>query len=489
MIKDGTYWAEMLRTKKISWAELAAQIQKNVEQINPQINALAEFDFELAQKTYRQSEEIEERPFSGLPLPLKMLGQSKKGMGSSSGSRLFAGHRSSLTDNFVQCLEKAGFVPLGKTIAPEFGFKNVTDPVLYGTARNPWDLSRHAGGSSGGAAAAVAAGLFPIAGASDGGGSIRIPASFCGLIGLKPTRGSIPAGPDGWRGWQGASINFALTVSMRDTASLFETIRGTAKAAPYQAPFYQAGGHYYSGAGKKLNIAYCTSSPVHTHVSDEAKKAVLNAVAFLKTQGHEVKEIPYPLDGIPLIQSYYAMNGAETAAMFEGIEKHIKRKAVYDDMEPMTWTIYHYGTKIPASEYISALNLWDNAAAEMEQLFEGADLFLTPTVADTAPRIAEDLQSDSIRRRMAQSESLSKAELETLVYEMFEKSLAITPFTQLANLTGQPAISLPTHITPGGLPIGIQFMASKGREDLLFQAGSEFERQNLFQLPNYYREK
>ncbi|MGM0124552.1 amidase [Enterococcus sp. AZ194] len=458
---------------------------KQVKKLNPELNAFVEWQPDEAKK---QSEsQVGTGPFFGLPIPLKMLGQDKKGWRSTSGSRLFTETVATTTDNFVKKLEQAGLTPLGKTNAPEFGFKNISDPVIYGPARNPWSLAHSPGGSSGGAAAAVASGLFPIAGASDGGGSIRIPASFSGLIGLKPTRGSMPVGPNGWRGWQGASIDFALTVSMRDTEALFYQLRGSTKSAPYQAP--QEEWQQHKAANKKqLKIAFLTESPVGTSVSAEAIQAVQKAVKVLEDGGHEVTQIPYPVDGRQLIDSYYLMNGAETAAMFEGIQTGLKRSLTYEDMEPMTWAIYQYGLHLPASQYVRALQLWDQAADTMEQLFTEYDLFLTPTTANTAPKIDEELQNDRIRTDLANAERLSVNRLGDLVYEMFEKSLAITPYTQLANLTGQPAISLPTFVTGEGLPIGIQFMASKGREDLLLQVGQLFERENKFILPVSYRE-
>ncbi|MGX7244392.1 amidase [Enterococcus quebecensis] len=485
-MKDGLYYATQFREKKLSVTEWIDDREKQVKQLNPELNAFVDWDAVAAKRQY-ESKGAGKGPFFGLPIPLKMLGQDKTGMKSSSGSRLFVENRATTTTNFVKGLEGLGFIPLGKTNAPEFGFKNISDPTIYGSARNPWNLAYSPGGSSGGAAAAVASGLFPMAGASDGGGSIRIPASFSGLIGLKPTRGSMPVGPDGWRGWQGASIDFALTVSMRDTETLFYHLRGTEKAAPYQAPKAEWS-HQKAAEKKVLKIAFLTESPVGTPVSQEAVKAIQNATAFLEQQGHEVTEIPYPVNGRQLIDSYYLMNGAETVAMFEGIQQGIKRPLTKEDMELMTWGIYQYGRQLLASDYVRALQLWDQAAYKMEQLFERYDLFLTPTTADIAPKVDAELQSEQIRKDLDQAESLSLPELQDLVYDMFEKSLTITPFTQLANLTGQPAISLPTHVAESGLPLGIQFMASKGREDLLFQVGKLFEQEQKFLLPKYYRE-
>lgn len=482
-MKDATYWSEQFKQKNISLAEYYHGLTQRVQQENPSLNAWVEWP----EEGLMPAEVLinGEAPFAGVPFPLKMLGgQDKAGWKSTNGSRLLSEVRSHKTSNFTKKIEELGFIAAGKTNAPEFGFKNITDPLLYGPARNPWNLAHSPGGSSGGAAAAVASGIVPIAGASDGGGSIRIPASFCGLIGLKPTRGAMPSGPGGWRGWQGASIDFALTVSMRDTEKLFYALRGNDKAAPYHPPKDEWQQH---SVPQSLKIAYLTNSPIGTEVSGEAVTAVKNSLKHLTELGHKVTEIAWPVDGQQLIQSYYAMNAAETSAMFAGIQQQLGRPLTIDDMELLTWGIYQYGEKTPVKNYVNSLNLWDRAAAAMEQLFTEYDLFLTPTTAFTAPRIDADLQSEDIRKRLKDAENLNEAQLAGLVYEMFENSLTLTPFTQLANLTGQPGISLPTHVTAEGLPLGIQFMASKGREDLLLAIGRQLEEKGCFILPETYR--
>lgn len=486
MIHDALYWAEQLKNKKISFEELLTLIENKVERENPQINALLTFAKEDAKKQYEASKNIEQTPFAGLPLPLKMLGQDKKGWLSTAGSRLLKTNRAPASNHFVQALETAGLIPLGQTNAPEFGFKNVTDPTLYGNTRNPWNLNYSPGGSSGGAAASVASGMFPLAAASDGGGSIRIPASFSGLIGLKPTRGTMPVGPAGFRAWQGASISFALNVSMRDTKTLFYAIRGTEKAAPYQAPKVEWE-HTRSTNKKELKVAFVIISPVDSEVSEEAMTAVKNAVSFLTKEGHRIEEISLPIEGKKLMQSYYHMNGAETAAMIEELSYNLARPIEKEDMELMSWGLYQYGLKQSAASYIHNLNTWDQAAAQMEELFENYDLLLTPTTAYSSPKITDDLQSNTIRAQLAQIQNYSLKQAGDLVYEMFDKSLRFSPFTQLANLTGQPAISLPTHLTNEGLPLGIQFVAAKGREDLLFEVGELFENNQQFHLPAYYQ--
>ncbi|WP_439442913.1 amidase [Listeria aquatica] len=483
-MKDATYWVQKWKKKELSLPEYYTELNRQVTQKNPDLNALVEWDFDALLKAAQNFTITEEAPFSGLAIPLKMLGQEKVGWKSTFSSRLFKENRSAQTSNFTNKLEQIGFIPAGQTNAPEFGFKNITDPVLYGPTRNPWNLDHSPGGSSGGAAAAVASGLFPIAGASDGGGSIRIPASFSGLIGLKPTRGAMPNGPGGFRGWQGASIDFALTVSMRDTEKLFYAMRGNDKVAPYHPPREEWETH---ALPKRLKIAYSTISPVHSSVSNEAKQAVKQVCEELQAIGHELTEVTYPVDGEQLMASYYLMNGAETSSMFAGIEAQLQRKMKPSDMELMTWGIYQYGERLAAKSYVRALNLWDQAAFEMETLYKHYDLFLTPTTAFQAPRIDQELQSDAIRAQLQMAGQLNEGELADLIDAMFEKSLTLSPYTQLANLTGQPAISLPTHVTTEGLPLGVQFMASKGREDLLFFAGRILEEREQFRLPQAYK--
>lgn len=480
-MQDAMYWSELLKTGKISFSERLEMIEQTVARQNPKLNALVHSNREAALNQF-QATDYQNRLFGGQPIPLKILGQGKVGWPATAGAKLFAKTTASQTSHFVSGLEQAGFVPFGQTNAPEFGFKNVTDPVLYGVTRNPWNAQFSAGGSSGGAAAAVASGMFPIAGASDGGGSIRIPASFTGLIGLKPTRGTMPVGPGEWRSWQGASINFALTISMRDTEHLFYALRTSQPAAPYQAPQVEWT-HQKASNKNPLKVAFSTQSPVGGRVSETAIQAVRKAAHFLSEQGHQVEKIDYPIDGQRMMQSYYAMNGGETAAMFAAIEAAGGKAAGMDEMELMTWGLYQYGRKLSAATYIESLQYWDQIAEKMERFFARFDLFLTPTTAYTAPMIETDLQSDGIRHGLRKIADLSEGQAADLIYEMFDQSYQLTPYTQLANLTGQPAISLPTMVGENGLPLGIQFMASKGREDLLFQIGRLFEAKGQFQLP------
>ena len=450
-MNDATELAKELKEKEFSFQELVTDIQKKIKKQNHELNAfvaLEPFESNSHELLIPQSEK---GPLAGIPFPLKMLGQEKKGWLATSGSRLFETHRASHTSNYVRQADAIGLVP---------------------------------GGSSGGAAAAVSSGIVPLAGASDGGGSIRIPASFCGLIGLKPSRGTMPVGPYAWRGWQGAAIDFGLTVSMRDTEALFYGMRSIHSGAPYQVSPVEWQTHPRK---KRLKIAFCVDSPIHSQISEEAVLAVKKAVDFLGKEGHDLTEIPYPLDGRKLITSYYQMNGAETAAMIRSIETGIQRAVRKEELEPISWTLFQYGQKLSAATYIDSLHVWDEAAIVMENLHQEYDLFLSPTTAFTAPKISEDLQSDAIRAQMEHISDCSEVEGLDVVSSMFEESLKITPYTQLANLTGQPAISLPTHLTKENMPLGIQFMAARGREDLLFQIGYLFEANHQFHLPNPWK--
>jgi len=489
-MKDATYWAEQIKHGAITSEELLQDTIKRIDQQNTKLNALVEVREDLTRQ-WISTRQKGNGLFEGVFLPLKMLGQNKQGLGNTLGSRIFKNAVAHKTDHFVQQLEKSGFIPFGKTNSPEFGFKNITDPVLYGPTKNVWHTDYSAGGSSGGAASAVASGMFPIASASDGGGSIRIPASFSGLIGLKPTRGRTPKGPGIWRGWQGAAIDFALTISVRDTARLLAEMQVIQEAAPYQTPLLPRNELMnITGVQRKLSIAVATDSPVGMRVSSEAIKAVKQAASFLADEGHEIVEIPYPIDGLPLIQSYFLMNGGETAAMISNMEQHLGRAIGQDEVEAATWALLQYGKHVSAKDYINCLTLWDSTAELMEQrVFEQFDVLLTPTTAHPAPKIDEVLVSEKTKQQVAHITEFDKKEQEQIIFDLFARSLELTPFTYPVNLTGGTAISLPTHVTASGLPLGIQFMGRKGSEILLLQLAKTFESAGKFSLPTFWRDQ
>lgn len=479
--EDALYFAGLIHAKQISAKELVEQSIQEIKKQNPRLNAVTHSRFEKALEE-AESKKLRNTTFGGVPILLKGLGQSLAGEPSTSGAKLFQNNISTQTSHYTNALIEAGFIVLGQTNSPEFGFKNITEPELYGPSRNPWNVHHTPGGSSGGAAAAVASGMVSVAGASDGGGSIRIPASFTGLVGLKPTRGRTPVGPGTGRGWQGASIDFALTKSVRDTAALLDVLQTIQPATAFQVPLYKEGylNQLERDTNKKFRIAYSLESPVLSPVGEEAKRAVLQMVQWLKKEGHVVEEKDPEIDGLELMKSYYIMNCGETASMLQNAEKGLGRKFTLDDMELVTWALYHAGKKVSAADYSDTIKAWDRAAEVMAGFRESYDLFLTPTTAEAAPKVGVKWQTADLKEKMEHISEFDFEEQQKIIWDMFGDSLPITPFGMQANLTGEPSISLPVHLTNEGLPIGVQFTGPKGREDWLLHLAKTIENAGLF---------
>ncbi|WP_241536080.1 amidase family protein, partial [Indiicoccus explosivorum] len=317
----------------------------------------------------------------------------------------------------------------------------------------------------------------------------RIPASFTGLVGLKPTRGRTPVGPGTGRQWQGASIDFALTRTVRDAAALLDTLQTIQPEAAFQVPL-EEGGFLNSleapfsrnKPGNSLNIAFTLESPVGTPVSDEAKTAVLKTVRWLEREGHHVEEADHGVDGVALMRDYYVMNSGEMALVTRQLSGAAGRPLTADDMEIEGWLLAEAGKNISAADYSASIASWDAAAANMAAFHRTYDLYVTPATAQAAPKVGELTHSPESRHGLLEKMARAKtsADEQELIYEMFLPSLTYTPFTQLANLTGQPAISVPVHVTPDGLPLGVQLMANKGAERLLLQTAAVLEKSELW---------
>lgn len=477
MFTDALDMVQAIRNKQVSALELVEESILRIERDNPRLNAVISKQYE---KAIDQARGLVDRgqPFLGVPFLLKDLGQDQAGQLSTSGSRLLAHYRARKTANLVSVFEKLGFIILGRTNTPEFGFKNISDSSLHGSVNHPLDKNRNAGGSSGGAAAAVASGMVPLAAASDGGGSIRIPASFNGLIGLKPSRGRMPVGPDAYRGWQGASVHFALTKSVRDTKALLYHSQCYQVESPFPLATLGYCDLFEKKASRPLKVALLTRSPIDSPVSLEAIQAVNQAANLLESLGHAIIPLSSsPIDGIEAMKSYYLMNSVETAAMFDGIASYLGRSLTPDDMELMTWAIYQSGQKIPAKIYSQTLHVWDRFSAQMTAFHATYDLLLTPTVADVAPKHGQFEQPAHLKEKLRHISEIEFSEQQDLIWDMFAESLAWTPFTQQANLTGQPSLSLPIYQRTDGLPIGVQLTAAKGREDLLLELAQQLEQE------------
>lgn len=481
--KDATYYAEQIKKQEVTVTELVERALKNIQALNPKLNAIIHTQQENALEEARNFDEallaLTEAeyqnlpPFFGVPILLKDLGQNEAGQPATSGAQLMDGFVPTETDNFVKQVLIGGFIVVGRTNVPEFGFKNESDSDFTGSVKSPFDPKLNPGGSSGGAAAALKAGIVPIVTAGDGGGSIRIPASFNGLIGLKPSRGRTPVGPGSFRGWQGASIDFALTKSVRDTWNMLNVMQVEQYDAPFVLPKIQE--KSLNPLNQKLNFAYSLESPIGQKVTDEAKNAVHLAIEKLKEFGHKVSEKTPNTDGIRAMQTYYIVNGVETASMIEGIEAGMDRPINVDDMEPMSWALYRSGLNISGVDYSQVLALWDQLTATMEAFFEEYDALILPATNGPAFPQNHFAQSDDMIEKLRNIDDYDKEMQQDLIWEMFQYSLAYTPFTQQQNLTGQAAISLPLYETAEGLPIGTQIWTKKGAEVLLLQIAKQLE--------------
>lgn len=488
--KDATFYADQIKKQEVTVTELVQRALTNIDDVDSKLNAVIHIQRDEAIEAAREFDEaliaLEEDeiqqlpPFFGVPILLKDLGQDQANHPATSGAQLMDGYIPTETDYFVQQVLKGGFIVVGRTNVPEFGFKNESDAVFTGSVNSPYDENRNAGGSSGGAAAALKAGLVPIVTASDGGGSIRIPASFNGLIGLKPSRGRTPVGPGSFRGWQGASINFALTKSVRDTWTMLKAMQVEQYDAPFVLPLIEE--ESLEPLDQPLKFAYSFQSPIKTEVTEEAKNTVRVAVERLEALGHTVEEADPTTDGIRAMQTYYIVNGVETASMVEGIEANMERAVSVDDMETMSWALYRSGLKISGVDYSQVLAFWDQLAAQMERFFEEYDALILPATNGPAfPHNAFD-QSEVLLDKLRNIDDYDQEEQQALIWEMFQHSLAYTPFTQQQNLTGQPAISLPLYKTEEGLPIGTQIWTKKGAEVLLLQIAKQLEEADALDL-------
>lgn len=480
---DGVDLAELIRKKEMTPREIFELSLQQMEKVNPQLNAVIHHRKERALAEADQFEN-KDGTLAGVPMLLKNISQSFQGEKITSGSKLMVENVAKQDSNLVSKLRNGGLIVAGHTNAPEFGLKNITEPVSHGATNNPWNINFSPGGSSGGSAAAVTSGIVPIAGASDGGGSIRIPASFTGLFGLKPTRGRTPVGPGVGRQWQGAAIDFALSRSVRDSAVMLDLLQTIQPEAAFQTPLFP--GNYRDEEIRKwdkpLRIAVSTESPVGTPVSDEARLAVKKTTKWLEQQGHHVEEVAPNIDGVSLMRQYYLMNSGEISALILTLERLLGRKLTEKDMEIETWLLNEAGKSVSAAEFTMSLATWDVAAAEMAAFHETYDFYVTPATAFTAPRVGELTHSEVRQRELREAiQKVGKNDQQDLIFDMFLPSLAYTPFTQLANLTGQPAMSVPVHVSEAGMPLGVHVMASKGREDLLLRLAFQMEQSDIWE--------
>ncbi len=475
---DALGLGELVHQRQVTALELCEASIERINRHNPLLNAVIRPMFEEGRK--RASLPQPDAPFAGVPFLLKDLGYAYAGVATTDGCRALSTYVPETDSEMVVRFKKAGLVVLGKTNTPEFGLLAVTEPELFGPCRNPWDTDHSPGGSSGGSAAAVAAGMTPAASGNDGGGSIRIPASFCGLFGLKPTRGRNPSGPDSGQDWRGAVQNHVITRSVRDSAALLDATQGEDVGAPFRIPPPER--PYLEEVGRppgRLKIAFSTSSPIYTPVHPECVQAVEKTARLLEDLGHHVEEKQPDIDGRALATSYLAMYFGEVAANIDELEPVLGRKAKPRDMEAVTWTLGLLGRSFSSGHLASALRVWDRSARKMGHFFENYHLYLTPKTAFPPTKVGE-LHPKPAERMLINLVNILRAgwllRASGIIDKMAQRSLARTPFTQLANLCGLPAMSVPLHWTPEELPCGSHFTAPFGEEALLFRLAAQLEK-------------
>jgi len=456
---DATEQADLVRKGEVKPLELCEAAIRRIESLNPQLNAIIFRMDDLARKSARRPVDPN-TPFPGVPFLVKDLAAEYSGTPITEGSRFLHGHCISNEDSeLVTRLKAAGIIIVGKTNTPEFGLLPTTEPVLFGPSRNPWNTGRTPGGSSGGSAAAVAAGLVPMAHANDGGGSIRIPAACCGLFGLKPTRGNNPLGPYYGDMGSGLVAEHAVTRSVRDSAALLDATSGPDIGDPYWAPpKLQPYVNEVSRDLKGLRIAVSTMALTGATVHPECLKAVEQTAKLCEDIGHHVEWAAPDFDHQCYLKAFGATWTAFAAWAIRDWADKLEITPSEAQFEPNTWQMYLSGERRSSGQYLRAIQDIQRVARRVGIFFETYDVTLTPTLAQPPVPLGY-FHWDS----GARDEFLS---------HLGEYS----GFTSIANGTGQPAMSVPLHWTPDGLPVGVHFMARFGGEDVLFNLAGQLEQ-------------
>lgn len=454
---DATAQAELVKQKKISPRELVDAAIKRIERLNPQLNAVIHPLFEKARA--QASAPLPDGPFRGVPYLLKDLDVTSAGDPFHCGMKFLRDLRwTEPRDSYlVEKFRASGLVCVGKTNTPELGLAVTTEPEAYGACHNPWNLAHSTGGSSGGSGAAVAAGLTPIAHASDGGGSIRIPASECGLVGLKPSRGRISLGPDYGEYWAGLVTSLVVSRSVRDTAVALDALAGEMPGDPYTAaPPAQPYATSFTAKPGRLRIGLLTKN-----LHPDCAAAVGAAGKALSSLGHHV-DVGHPAamdEGLEVTSRFSTVVSSWVASSLDGWSQRTGQTVTADGVEPTTWALASLGRGLSSPEYIAALHWLHAYTRRMASWWaDGFDVLVTPTLGAPPPRLGE----------------LGPTPDDPLAGT--NKMLELIPFTPPFNITGQPAISLPLHWNAAGLPIGVQLVGAYGREDLLLQVSAQLEQ-------------
>ncbi len=452
---DGLGLAELVHSGQVSAAELLAAALQRTEARDPALNAVVTRLDDAARAAL--AARAPTGPFAGVPFLVKELLAGVAGTATSNASRLFAGAAAARDGELVARYRRAGLVVFGKTNSPEFGLLPVTESALYGTTRNPWNLSLSPGGSSGGSAAAVAAGIVPAAHATDGGGSIRIPASCCGLFGLKPTRGRVSFGPEVGEGLSGLSVQHVVSRSVRDSAALLDATAGPAPGDPYTAPPPERPFLAETGVEPgRLRIGFARAAPVGVPIAAECVAAVEDAASLCESLGHHVEEASPECDWNALQVGFATVFGAHAMA-------NIARATggplpAPGEVEPMTRAVAEQARSLSAADLIVALHGLSRQARAIAAFFARHDVWLTPTLAGPPLPIGRFSSGPATAEAWARG---------------FTDHC---PFTYPFNVTGQPAASLPLYWSAAGVPIGCQIAGRSGDEATLLRLAAQLER-------------
>ncbi len=472
---DGHGLAELIRRGHVSRAEVLESAIARITANNPRVNAVVRTRYDKA----RAESPRAEGPFAGVPFLLKDLHVTVSGEITSAGSRFFADALASQDSELTRRYREAGLVILGQTNTPELGMLPVTEPVQFGAAKNPWDTGRTPGGSSGGAAAAVAAGMVPFAHGSDGGGSIRIPAACCGLFGLKPTRGRVPPGPDASERWSGFSQEHVLSRSVRDSAAALDVTAGPGVGAPYWAP--PPAGRYVDELELEpgaLRIALVVEPALSAGVDRDCLRAARDAAELCESLGHRVVEVAPDHDRRELAAAFLTVIAAHTAADVEAAERARGRRAGAGDLETKTWLAALLGRQLRATDLAAAVRTLQAESRRIADRFDAYDAILSPTLGRVAlPHGALHSKGvlGAVERAIIRGGVGPALRLPGVIQRAAESTFSVAAFTPLANFTGRPSMSVPLWWNAEGLPVGAMFTGRFGDEATLFRLAAQLE--------------
>jgi amidase len=455
---DALGLAELVRRKETHAEELLGWAIENLETVNPRLNCIAHTHYEEARAQIAAG--LAPGAFRGVPFILKDLGIDLAGTVTSCGSRAFQDYRPSADSELAARYKRAGLVIFAKSTTPELGLAYTTESKAFGLTRNPWNAGRSAGGSSGGAAAAVAGGIVPMAHASDGGGSIRVPASCNGLFGLKPSRGRMPSGPQATERWLGLAISHAVTVSVRDSAALLDATCGMEPGSRYCAPQPPADGylHALERPPQKLRIALMTNSPTGTPVDPECTAAARHAAKLCEALGHRVEEAAPELDSRAMTAGFLTVVGALTAQTLRDRGTERGTPVSPEELETVTSIFWNRGREASGLALADANDAFQAAAIAMANFLSSYDVLLAPALARPPAPLGVL--------------GLSPVDLAAYTREV----TTYNPFTALANMTGQPSMSVPLFWTSDGLPVGALFTGRYGEESTLLGLAVQLEQ-------------